>query len=776
MRALSTIPGSRKLRIEPLEERRVLDAAVASDEFPWHNGNYRLDVNNDGVTTVRDLAALINKINADDVGNLPVPPPVPVVNYYDTSGDNKLTATDVVRVINGLLMEPTVEVTSLTPFTIDVTPHVTVKVTAPSPTTVANGTVVTLDIDRNNDGDFTDPGELGHTQSTIYNGESTIQITPALPRTGEQYNVRIRARLMNNEAVEGVSAPMPLVVDTATSTALADYVNAPDFTYGWQIRRELPVSIPQRGSFTYYAIEMTSQTWRSAADVNLPVWRHWVEVYVPSGNISNTATLLIDGGSNQNFDEVPMPIETLAVAAISLGSVFVNLKVVPNEPVIFTDETRTRTEDAIIAYSFDKFMENIGEPGNETWPLLVAMTKSAVKAMDTIQALIPQERPGTVITDFLVTGYSKRGWTTWLTAAVDDRVRGIIPGVFDNLNQGEQMVHHYGVYGFFAEAVGDYNEMQIFDRIISPEGQKLSAITDPYRYLANGRFDDMPKLIINSAGDEFFVSDSAQFYWDDIPGEDNYLLYIPNSGHGLDYEKLLDSQVLLSTVTFADAILNNRTLPKYSWEVQQDGGIRVETDTTPLSVKLWWTDNPTSRDFRDFNHRLVWQSQELSPIALNTYLGDVGMPATGARAYMVQVTFPNNVVSTNELLTSPYVFTTEVRVKSPLAWHDWPFETAFAPLAAESAAAPAATPQAAASDPQRSAVAVGIVLAQEPKAGEQQVVPFVSPPASPLPAAAIAFEQPDEMWNSEEPQWNESDATEDAIDEIVESVWDELIA
>src|SRR5690606_32374686 len=114
----------------------------------------------------------------------------------------------------------------------------------------------------------------------------------------------------------------------------------------------------------------------------------------------------------------------LAVIALSLGSVVVALGGVPSEPLTFTDETSSRTEDEIIAYSFDKFFNGIGEPGNETWPVLAAMTKSAVKAMDTVQEFVPQTL-GVSIDDFLVTGYSKRGWTTWLTAAVDPRVRAI---------------------------------------------------------------------------------------------------------------------------------------------------------------------------------------------------------------------------------------------------------------------------------------------------------------------------------------------------------------
>jgi len=62
------------------------------------------------------------------------------------------------------------------------------------------------------------------------------------------------------------------------------------------------------------------------------------------------------------------------------------------------------------------------------------MTKSAVRAMDTVTAFLGSSREVTSGGRFVVAGGSKRGWTTWTTAAVDKRVVGIIPIVIDVLN------------------------------------------------------------------------------------------------------------------------------------------------------------------------------------------------------------------------------------------------------------------------------------------------------------------------------------------------------
>lgn len=720
---------SRTLAIEPLEERRILDAAAIvaeplAEDLPWQNPVYRLDVNNDSVTNASDLLTIVNRILTQGKNTtLPVPAPNPVSFYYDANGDKKATSSDLILVINAILQSPSVEVSTLTTFTVDVTPQVTVKTTPHGTGALPDGTVVLLDVDLNNDGDFVDAGEFGHSQSTLYHGESTFSLSSPLARSENVYSVRLQARVKNTEAVFGRSAALPLVVDTLTSDALSKYVYTPDPAYSSTIRSTMQKNVLGLGSYTYYAIDMTSQTWRSADEVNIPVWRHWLTLYVPAGEITSTGIMLIDGGSNTSFDTPPASIDLLGIAAVSLGSVFVHLKVVPNEPLIFAGETESRTEDEIIAYSMDKFLENIGQPGNDTWPVLVAMVKSAVRAMDTAQEVVPQ------LDDFIVTGYSKRGWTTWLTAAVDTRVRAIMPGVFDNLNQGPQMVHHYGAYGFFSEAVQPYNDMQIFDRILSPEAMLMSRIVDPYTYLANGRFDNMPKLIINSAGDEFFNSDSAQFYFDDIPGEQNYLLYLPNTGHGLDIDLETPggsgSKVASSTITFVDAILNNRTLPKYSWNVGQDGAIHVETDTAPIAVKLWQAYNPTERDFRHLFHPdILWTSTNLSEVAPGEYLGNVNEPANGARAYFVELTFDNTSNSPIPQLSANYIFTTEVRVKSALALHPWPFDSAFdltSPLVAA-----AASEQSAAA---LNATASALAMKQEPL----DEVAFIGPTT--LPAA-----------------------------------------
>jgi PhoPQ-activated pathogenicity-related protein len=708
---------SRRLAVEPLEDRRLLDAAA-----PWHNAALPLDVNMSDSVSAVDALGVIGQLLERGVGPLPAPPEPPLL-LIDVNADNALSARDAAMVISRLLSPTTVTVSTLVPFSIDTTPEVTVK--AFSPAGLADGTQVKLDIDLNSDGDYSDEGELHRSSGTLIAGEAHFTLDPALPPSPESgpYIVRIRARVKDIEGVEGLSLATELEIDTEMSNALENYVHAFDPSYGYSLANTVPGA-----GFTFYALDMTSQTWRSSADVNKPAWRHWVEVIVPTGTITSSALMLINGGNN-NFGSPPSnPNSDLALLATMTGSVVVNLRTVPSEPLVFSDETyRNRTEDEIIAYSFDKYMTYLGDEGNETWPVLVAMAKSAVRAMDTIQDFVPQVTGNQSINDFIVTGYSKRGWTTWLTAASDDRVKAIIPGVFDNLNQGPQMVHHYSVLGKFSEEVVDYSDKQIFERIMTPEGQQLSKIVDPYRYLRNGRFDDMPKLILNGAGDEFFVSDSAQFYIHDLPGDKNYLRYFPNAGHGLD------ASAVTSSLTFLNAVLNNLPMPRYAWTVEPNGDIRLTTVDAPLTVKLWQATNPTERDFRHGYHpEIVWTSSVVTGSG-GVYADAADMPAQGATAYFLEMTYPSGVPN------MPYIFTTEIRVKSTLPLHAWPYPSGFsnspASLAAfvEQAPVDSGAPVVESLDD----VALGVALAASARpTSEERIAVAVPPP----PATAIAAE------------------------------------
>lgn len=425
---------------------------------------------------------------------------------------------------------------------------------------------------------------------------------------------------------------------TSDLTALDRYVATPDPSYKYEVVKTIPGS-----GYTAYVINMTSQTWRSTAEVNRNVWKHWMIVVKPDQVASSKSFLYISGGNNN--DNVPSSIDQqMAVIATTTKSVVTELRMIPNQPLIFSDDRKPRSEDGIIAYTWDKYLKT----GDDQWPLRLPMTKAAVRAMDTVTSFMASEQGGRINIDgFVVAGGSKRGWTTWTTAAVDKRVVAIIPLVIDLLNIVPSFQHHFAVYGYYAPAVGDYEEMGLMGRETTPEYKKLMRIEEPYEYRQRLT---MPKFIINSTGDQFFLPDSWQFYFNDLVGV-KYLRYLPNAEHSTR-----GSDAWFSVLANYNAIINNSPLPQFDWRIDKDGTIRVSVKDKPAAVKLWQASNPGARDFRLTTIGPKWKSTDLAETAPGQYVVKVPAPKNGWTAYMVELTFPSG------LQMAPFKFTTGVKV------------------------------------------------------------------------------------------------------------------
>ncbi len=425
-------------------------------------------------------------------------------------------------------------------------------------------------------------------------------------------------------------------------TALDDYVALEDPNFGFNLVDTLSLF-----GATVYVLNMTSQQWRSSNEADRTLWTHWVSIIVPSDPREGMGALFIDGGNNgdttpQTDDEI---LSGLALLAVSTRTVIVDLQMVPNQPLTFAGEASSRSEDAILAYSFDQYLRT----NDETWPALLPMVKSAVRAMDAAQLFLPTIS-GPSINSFIVAGNSKRGWTTWLTGAVDTRVVAIAPLVFELLNMDEQLNHQLEVYGLYPDPLSDYVDLGVFDRFDLPEGQALMDIIDPYEY--RSRFADIPKYLINSTGDQFYPPDSSQFYFGDLPGT-KYLRYVPNTDHSLA-QAFLD--VVVSLAGFYHSLTGGPPLPEFTWTVEECGStIRVVATDQPASVNLWQATNPTARDFRLETIGPAWTSSTLVSTGDSVYLGQVSEPVQGWTAFFVELVYENEGFSTQK-------FTTEVRV------------------------------------------------------------------------------------------------------------------
>lgn len=231
----------------------------------------------------------------------------------------------------------------------------------------------------------------------------------------------------------------------ASQTALDRYVAAPDPSFAWSVAKTLPAE-----GATATLIDLTSQRWLTEQEVEQPQWKHWLVVVTPEKVTSDVGLLYIGGGRNDR-DPPAAPAPWLVAAARDTGTVVAELRMVPNQPVVFKDDPtrKPRIEDDFIAYTWDHFLRT----GDDRWPARLPMTKSAVRAMDAVTAFAASAAGGSsTVSRFVLFGGSKRGWTTWTAAAVDTRVVAIVPAVIDMLNAEPSFAHHYRAYGAFYEA------------------------------------------------------------------------------------------------------------------------------------------------------------------------------------------------------------------------------------------------------------------------------------------------------------------------------------
>ncbi len=442
-------------------------------------------------------------------------------------------------------------------------------------------------------------------------------------------------------------APLSWAAAGLQLTALDKYVSTPDSHYEYSVINQVAGD-----GYSTFVVEMTSQKWLTEAEVNLPIWEHFMVVTVPDQVDSDIGFLYITGGSKNNSAPSAAP-EADINRALLTNTVVTTLYMVPNQPLEFKQDTAgPRSEDGIIAYTWNQFFTT----GDEKWPLRLPMTKSAVRAMDTVTSLMASDVGGNIEVDqFVVAGGSKRGWTTWTTAVVDNRVIAIAPIVIDVLNVGESFKHHFEVYGSYSPAVIDYVLSGNINWNGTPQWDALMDIVEPFEY--RDRLT-LPKFLLNSTGDEFFLPDSWRFYWHDLVGE-KHVRYVPNSNHGMG-----GTDVTESVDAWYHSVVHNVSLPKYAWDIDEDGLITFFSQTPPTQVLLWQATNPESRNFMQAVIGRAYTSSLLTEIEPGVYQAKLEPPESGFIAYFVEAEYPSG-------LNIPFKFSSGVKVVPDKTEYEW---------------------------------------------------------------------------------------------------------
>lgn len=350
-------------------------------------------------------------------------------------------------------------------------------------------------------------------------------------------------------------------------------------------RRVEPVAEGELAGVAWKTVRLVSQRWQGVE------WTHELSVCLPADVATNgpgtTMLFWIDGGSAADPSALAgaaTPSGSLKAAAIVAKAARMPAAVIRQVP--FQPMFGGLREDGLIAHTFTKFAGT----GDATWPLLLPMVKAAVAGMDAA-ADVARDAWKLDVSGFVVTGASKRGWTTWLSAAVEKRVVGIVPTVIDMLSLERHVRLQVESFGRLSEQLDDYTTRGIEKLLGTPRGRELIGIVDPYAYRDRLR---TPKLITLGTNDPYWPLEALELYRGDLPGP-CWVSYCPNAGHGIPGQRLMG---LVAGMGRHAAGLE--PLPTVSWEFARNGrgaDCRLEAAGGPERVMLWRAASD-SRDFR----------------------------------------------------------------------------------------------------------------------------------------------------------------------------------
>lgn len=403
---------------------------------------------------------------------------------------------------------------------------------------------------------------------------------------------------------------LPLLLPSfglSQATALLEYVNRPDNSFSFTQEESLPA-----GTATFHVLRLTSQEWRGIE------WRHRLTVIVPA-SVEHPGTALIHVTAGSNREERPLNPEgrelRMAIDMANQARLPVAvLEHVPNQPLL-----RDLYEDDLIAYTFARQLET----GDTDWPLLFPMVKSATRAMDAVTAFLQQET-GAGPDEFILTGASKRGWTTWLTAAVDSRVAAIAPMVFDILNFAPQLELQRASFEGYSEMIRAYEEQNLFALLSTEAGMALGQAVDPFTYR---KLLTMPKLILLGTNDPYWSVDAAGLYFADLPGP-KHLFYAANAGHRID------SSMNATLLAFVRKTLDGAGMPDLEWEHSPANGELTATWDEADGEAWLWTAESSTRDFNTAD----WTRTRLD--GRQTATAILETPTEGFSARYIEVRFP----------------------------------------------------------------------------------------------------------------------------------------
>lgn len=335
------------------------------------------------------------------------------------------------------------------------------------------------------------------------------------------------------------------------------------------------------------------------------MWRHLlVLAWQEPLSIKDHALFIVSGGDAEELKAATAGARLpererrrLGRLARASGMPVAMLRQVPNQPIL-----GGKSEDAAIASTLVEYFKS----GDLSWPLLLPMAKAVHAGFDALgqqaKALLGEAPRG-----YTLSGVSKRAWTLWLAAAEDQRIKAIVPQVFDVLSIRDQLAHQLQSWGTYSEQIGDYSEQGLPKMLGTPAGARLLEVIDP---IAHSARLTMPKLLVMGSNDRYWPLDALNLYWSKLQGP-KHVYYAAGETHDFkDQDRVDDNMVVLAL-----AVSGREVLPKFDFRLHQGPRWQISSKAAPVAAVLWQAHAKT-RDFRQAR----WQAGEVKQPGKNLRL------------------------------------------------------------------------------------------------------------------------------------------------------------
>ena len=130
---------------------------------------------------------------------------------------------------------------------------------------------------------------------------------------------------------------------------------------------------------------------------------------------------------------------------------------------------------------------------------------------------------------------------------------------------------------------------------------------------------------------------------------------------------MAETDIYNSVDAWYHSIVHNVKLPRYSWNLADDGTITVLSLDKPNQVLLWQAHNPESRNFTQEIIGKAYTSSLLNEVEPGVYKVKLDPPERGYTAYYIEMHYPSGI-------ETPFKFSSGVKVVPDTTEHTWEFK------------------------------------------------------------------------------------------------------